>query len=46
MNDARYHTPTVILVDGSVAFIQDFVEVIHPTHGRVMGKIWKLNQKV
>lgn len=46
MEDIRFQSHTVILADGSVVFVDDFVDFIHPLYGAVMGKLLHLFQKV
>ena len=47
MEERRFQSHTVILADGSVVFVNDFVDFIHPlSYGVVKGKLLHLFQKV
>ena len=46
MEERRFQSHTVIPADGSVVFVDDFMDFMHPLYGGVMGKLLHIFQKV
>ena len=46
LEDPRFQSHTAALPDGSTVFVSDFVYLIHPLHGHVLGKLQQFFQKV